>query len=251
MPSIFLGTKITNFEFHISNVDLDGLKGKDPDYTISKNGDIIISESKSDYVVLSGSFNWSKVMTGDYDAGVKQLTGIAVYEGGKLSYKASGLKMDGAEFESGAIFKQYLADQGYLIKGNNYANEIEAADRNDVINALGGNDTVYGLGGTDRLNGGTGNDRLVGGTGNDTLIGGKGADVFEFVAGDGRDVIIDFQARGKGQDHIDLSFHSQVTSFADLEIRDAGKNVVITVGDDTITLKGVSHHDIGADDFYF
>jgi Ca2+-binding RTX toxin-like protein len=107
------------------------------------------------------------------------------------------------------------------------------------------------MAGVDKLFGDDGNDRLAGGANNDSLTGGKGADVFEFASGDGSDVILDFQARGKGQDHIDLSDYDGVASFADLEISDAGKNVVITLGEDTITLKNVSHTDIGATDFNF
>ena len=67
----------------------------------------------------------------------------------------------------------------------------------------------------------------------------------------GDDTILDFQAKGKGQDHIDLSGHSGATSFADLEISDAGKNVVITIGEDSITLKNVNDHFIDATDFLF
>jgi len=251
MVSVVLGTKVNNFSFDISNLDLDTLKGTDPEYTISKNGDIVLSESKSDYVVLSGSFNLSGFAKGNYADGIKELDAITVVENGQIIYKASGLGITGSEVESASAFESYLAEKGFNIKGNNFTNDLTAGDLNDLLHGLSGNDTINGMAGIDKLFGDDGNDRILGGEGGDFLTGGKGADVFAFVSGDGNDVILDFQAKGKGQDHIDLSGHGDVTSFADLDIRDVGKNVVITVGDDTITLRNVNDHDVGATDFLF
>jgi Ca2+-binding RTX toxin-like protein len=251
MVSVVLGTKSGEFSFDISDVNLDSLKGSDPEYTVLKNGDLMVSQSKSDYVVLSGTFNFSGFLSGNYEDGIKKLDSITVVENGQVSYKASGLGMTGTEVGSRAVFDSYLAGKTYSINGNGYANEITAGDQNDILRGLSGNDTVYGEGGADKLFGDIGNDRLVGGEGNDFLTVGAGADIFAFSSGDGSDFILDFQAKGKGQDRIDLSDHDDAGSFAYLEIRDAGKNVVITVGDDTITLKNVNDHDVGATDFIF
>jgi Ca2+-binding RTX toxin-like protein len=251
MVSVVLGSKITDFSFDISDVDLEALKGTDPEYTILKNGDIKVSSSNSDYVILSGTFNFKGFMSGDYEDGIKELDGITVVEGGKVKYTADGLGMTGVEVESRSVFKAFLAEESYSMKGNNFDNEMTAADHNDVMRGLSGNDSMFGKGGVDRLFGDAGADILSGGEGNDFLTGGSGADTFVFEAGDGTDTILDFQAKGKGQDHIDLSGHAGVGSFADLDIRDAGKNVVITVGDDTIILKNVNDHDVGASDFLF
>ena len=251
MVSVVLGAKARNYDFDISNIDLDTLKGIDPEYTISKNGDIVLSESKSDYVVLSGSFNLSGFAKGNYADGIKHLDAVTVFEGGHIVYKASGLGITGAEVQSAAALESYLAEKIYSIKGNNYANDITAGDLNDLLHGMSGNDTIRGMAGADKLFGDEGADRIAGGEGNDFLTGGAGADIFEFLAGDGDDVILDFHSRGKGQDRIDLSDHDGAASFADLEIQDAGKNVVITIGDDTITLKNVPHTDIDASDFLF
>jgi Ca2+-binding RTX toxin-like protein len=251
MVSVVLGAKAQNFIFDIADIDLSTLKGTDPDYTISKNGDIVLSDSKSDYVVLSGSFNLKGFASGNYAEGVKELDAITVVQGGQIVYKASGLDITGADVSSVAAFEAYLAEKGYSIKGNNYANDVTAGDLNDLLRGMSGNDAIHGMAGTDKLFGDEGNDRIAGGDGSDFLTGGAGADIFEFVAGDGSDVILDFRARGKGQDKIDLSGHDDVASFADLEFRDAGKNVVITVGNDEITLKNVPHTDIDAGDFIF
>ena len=246
-----VGAKALGFDFSVSDLEFKTLIAANPDYTITKSGDILISESKSDYILLSGSFTWTKLLQGDYEGGIKSLNGITVVSGGKVSYEATGLGMTGTEVESNPAFKAYLADSGYNIKGNASANELSAADRNDLVHGLSGNDTIYGMGGVDRLFGDDGADRIVGGTGNDFLTGGTGADMFVFEAGDGDDVIMDFQASGKGQDHIDLSDHSGVTSFADLDITDAGKNVLITIGDDSILLRNVSEKAVNAADFHF
>src|SRR5687768_14111196 len=180
MVSVVLGAKITDFSFDISDVDLEALKGTDPEYTILKNGDIMVAESKTDYVILSGTFNFNGFIDGDYEDGIKKLDAITVYEGGKLTYKASGLGMTGVEVESRAVFKDFLADKTFSIKGNGFSNEMTAADQNDLLHGLGGNDTIYGEAGIDRLFGDDGNDRLIGGEANDFLTGGKGADIFEF-----------------------------------------------------------------------
>lgn len=251
MVSVVLGTKVTNYTFDVSDLDLNTLKGTDPDYKIAKNGDIILSENKSDYIVLSGSFNLGGFAKGNYADGIKKLDSVTVVQNGKTVYEASGLGITGDEVDSAASFGAYLAEKGFNIKGNNFTNDITAGDLKDLLHGLSGNDTISGMAGIDKLFGDDGNDRIVGGEDNDFLIGGKGADVFVFVAGDGDDVILDFQAKGKGQDHIDLSGHSGVSSFADLDIRDAGKNVVITIGDDSITLKNVNDHFVDANDFLF
>jgi len=251
MVSVVLGTKVTNFTFDVSDIDLTTLKGTDPEYTIAKNGDIVLSESKSDYVVLSGSFNLSGFAKGNYADGIKELDAVTVVHGGQIVYKASGLGITGAEVDSAASFDAYLAEKGFTIKGNNFTNDLTAGDLKDLLHGLSGNDTINGMAGIDKLFGDDGNDKILGGLDNDFLTGGKGADMFAFVSGDGDDTILDFQAKGKGQDHIDLSGHSGATSFADLAISDAGKNVVITIGEDSITLKNVNDHFVDATDFLF
>jgi hypothetical protein len=75
------------------------------------------------------------------------------------------------------------------VEGNDTLN---AGAGDDTVNGNGGNDLIYGGSGNDLIDGGTGNDTLTGGTGNDTLTGGEGFDRFIFNAGDGNDVILDF-----------------------------------------------------------
>jgi len=251
MVSVTLGAKNKNHDFDVTSLSLDGVIGNNSDYAIGKTGDITISTGKSDYVTLSGDFVWSKLMTGNYAAGVKSLDGMTVVQDGVQVYSASGLNIDGSDVASSEILEQYLSGQKFGIKGNIYANDITGGDMGDTIHGLGGNDSVYGGEGNDRLFGETGNDNLVGGAGNDLLYGGSGADVFEFSNGDGDDVILDFLVRGKAQDHIDLSDYSGISSFADLDISQVGKSTLITIGDDSILLKNVSEKFIDASDFNF
>jgi len=251
MISVELGTKIKEFTFNISEVSFEALKGSNPSYTIAKNGDVMISNSKTDYVVLSGEFNWAKLAKGDYVGGIEKLDAISVTHNGTVAYTASHLGMTGENVATGSTFKAYLADQTYSLKGNVFNNELVGGGHNDAIKAGAGNDIVSGMDGNDRLFGEDGRDHLIGGLGSDRLYGGTGADVFEFSAGDGADVILDFQASGKGRDHIDLSNHSAVSSFADLEITRVGSSVLVEFGDDSVLLKHTTISQIDASDFFF
>jgi hypothetical protein len=250
MVRVTLGAKAKNYDFNVSDVDLKAFEDSDSSFSISQDG-VKISEDKSNYVMLEGDFKFRPLFSGNYEKGIKQLDAITVVENGKVAYSASGLDMTGEDAASGQLFKQFLSGENYSIKGNVYANEITGGDRKDVILGLGGNDTLNGAGGNDKLSGSIGNDHLVGGVGKDVLTGGLGADIFVFAAGDGSDVISDFKASGRGQDLIDLTGHSGVSSFDDLVISHTKMSVMIEVGDDLIVLRNVSESRIDATDFLF
>lgn len=118
---------------------------------------------------------------------------------------------DVAIFEDGAdIF--WLGDGRDLARGGGGDDGLAGGNGNDILFGEDGADALEGdagddilIGGAegDLLKGGSGNDRLVGedgvdvlvgGTGNDRLLGGAGEDTFRFLAGDGFDVIVDFDA---------------------------------------------------------
>ena len=71
------------------------------------------------------------------------------------------------------------------IIGNKLINKIIGGEGNDIIRGEAGNDTLLG---------GDGDDSLWGGAGNDTLTGGDGEDSFIYQAGDGNDVITDYES---------------------------------------------------------
>ncbi len=105
----------------------------------------------------------------------------------------------------------------------------------DRIGGKGGNDELFGDEGDDAIWGDDGDDILRGGLGNDMLTGddfsgGQGADTFILAAGEGTDMIVDFEM---GVDQIGLA---EGLTFADLSI----SGDTISVGDEILaTVLGV------------
>jgi hypothetical protein len=134
---------------------------------------------------------------------------------------------------------------------------------NDSLDGGAGNDTISGDGGNDSIDGGTGNDSVDGGTGDDTVAGGDGDDVFVFEAGDGDDVITDFNTGNSGalndgdqtnNDFLDLDpFYGSISEVRD-DLNDDGilnQSTGVATGSTalggSITLTGVSASDITTD----
>ena len=126
---------------------------------------------------------------------------------------------------------------------NNVLHGNAGADRITLGKSAGKGNKVYGDAGNDTIkvngkygaiiDGGAGNDKLYGGKGNDTFIGGKGNDTFFYANGGGKDTIKDYQA---GQDTLQITSGS-VSKTA---IAKNNKDLVITVGKGTITLKNAA-----------
>ena len=109
--------------------------------------------------------------------------------------------------------------------------------------------TYTGTEAADTLTGGAGDDTITGLGGDDTLTGGAGADTFVFASGHGADTITDFT---DGEDTIDLSAFTGITSFTDLTVAQDGDNTVITIpGGGTITLQDFTSTDLDETDFVF
>jgi hypothetical protein len=134
---------------------------------------------------------------------------------------------------------------------------------NDSLDGGAGTDTRWGAGGNARIAGGTGNDSVDGGTGDDTVAGGDGDDVFVFEAGDGDDVITDFNTGNSGalndgdqtnNDFLDLDpFYGSISEVRD-DLNDDGilnQSTGVATGSTalggSITLTGVSASDITTD----
>ncbi len=83
---------------------------------------------------------------------------------------------------------------------------------------------INGTPADDILTGGDGNDTINGGPGNDTLRGGAGADIFRLRAGEGQDLILDFNP---AQDRLDLgsTYDSQNVGLS----TDRAGNTVVTL----------------------
>lgn len=120
---------------------------------------------------------------------------------------------------------------------------LEGGDQRDVLNGNNGHDSLNGGNGNDTLRGGKGRDVLMGGAGDDLLVGGPGRDTFVLTANWGSDRIADFR------DVQDLIKLGDGITFADLNISQVGKNTLITLGEDRLTLRNVSMGLIGETDF--
>lgn len=97
------------------------------------------------------------------------------------------------------------------------------------------NVVINGSSGDDHLIGASGNDTIHGGAGNDTLVGEEGADSYQYIRGDGDDLIQDLSTDGS-QDVLQLMAginHDQLwfeQAGDDLLISIIGENDQITVG---------------------
>ena len=135
------------------------------------------------------------------------------------------------------------------LRGNRGDDHLDGGDGRDKLHGGWGADALDGGAGRDRLIGGRGDDRLDGGADNDLMIGGGGDDTFLFRVGSGDDRVADFRS---GQDLIHLDGFG-IDSFGELEalISHKGRQTVIDLGDDSLTLMRVKPWQLDADDFAF
>ena len=180
---------------------------------------------------------------------------------------AEGDTLTNIEHLIGSRFNDTLA-------GDGEDNIMNGGDGDDVLygGPAGGDDMMYGGDGDDRIFGGRGNDTLTGGEGNDRLRGGPGEDtliadgdhmdvlhggteddIFRFFPSNiGGGTIQDFT---DGEDVIDLTAFTGITSMDDLDVVSHGDNVRIEVsGTDyltTIILTGFDVADLDNADFMF
>jgi Ca2+-binding RTX toxin-like protein len=123
----------------------------------------------------------------------------------------------------------------------------------DVIEASGVGAGVVGLtldggDGDDVLIGGEGDDILLGGAGDDVLIGGGGNDILD--GGDGDDVELQgFVAGAATDDQIDLSGRALSFDWLMAHASDVNGDTILDLGDQQITLRGVSSSSLHTDDF--
>ena len=171
---------------------------------------------------------------------------------------------------------EHLEGSAYndILAGDGADNRLWGRDGNDDLygGPAGGDDRLYGDNGDDRLYGGKGNDTLTGGEGHDTLRGGPGEDTL-IVDGDDMDVLYGGTERdtfrffpsdlgggtirdfSDGEDVIDLTEFTDITSMDDLDIVSHGDNVRIELaGTDYLTTIILSEFDasnLDASDFLF
>ncbi|MGF1523105.1 MAG: calcium-binding protein [Leptolyngbyaceae cyanobacterium] len=120
--------------------------------------------------------------------------------------------------------------QGGLLGGDDF---LEGGSGDDTLAGKGGNDILLGGTGVDVLWGDAGDDILRGGSGNDVLSGDnfsslRGVDTFVLAAGEGTDLIVDFEV---GKDFIGLAGS---LSIGQLAIIPDGDNTLIATGSETL-----------------
>ena len=141
---------------------------------------------------------------------------------------------------------------------------IYGGEGNEDIIGEASDDFLYGGAGDDRIYGGTGSDTIDGGAGNDQLLGDNSigsdfsgsADTFVFQQRHGNDTIDLFK---NGEDKIDLSAFTEITSFDDLTITTTDDGVVIdltehgggTIRFETNSFDSIEVADLDASDFVF
>ena len=144
----------------------------------------------------------------------------------------------------------YGGGGGDTLTGGAGDDTLYGGGHGDTLTGGTGEDTLYGHKGDDTLEGGIGADTLEGGTGADTLEGGAGADTYVFRSGWGADTI-----SGEGAETILVDGNDVVVvvnkltfkdamGFDDFTFsRDADNNVVIEVGDDSVTILAAAYAD--------
>ena len=166
------------------------------------------------------------------------------------------------------------SERNDILAGDGEDNRLEGRGGNDDLfgGPAGGDDMMYGGNGDDRIFGGRGNDTLTGGEGNDMLRGGPGEDTL-IADGDAMDVLNGgpdddtfqffpsnigggtIQDFTDGEDMIDLTEFTGISSIDDLDIESHGDNVRIEVsGADyltTIILLDFDVSDLDNADFMF
>ncbi len=140
---------------------------------------------------------------------------------------------------------------GDFILGGSGDDLIDGGAGRDWISGGRDNDIISGGSGADWINGNRGDDVVAGGLGNDTLKGGSGDDLFAFIAGDGHDLIRDFDRNGDDALALDIE---GIDSFADVLTiaEDIGYGVELDFGaDGSVVLRGVDLASLTEADFIF
>ena len=122
------------------------------------------------------------------------------FKGGSVTVKDTTEFKLGETLYSGGVFvaddtaKIYGSFKGTTNLSEYDVKNFDGSEGKKKLTITGNDSDNYLIGGKgkDCLTGGAGNDSLWGGSGNDTLIGGEGADIFVYTAGEGKDLIGDY-----------------------------------------------------------
>ena len=201
----------------------DALGGDDSLYGLA-GSDTLIGGAGDDYLVggtgadtyeFAGNFGADAVLDADDGSGEPDLIvlgdllpgQITVYRDSESLWIDAGggnrIDLQGWFYDPAATSKKLQFADGTvwdaaqleahmtIAPSTEFADFLYGTESGDNLMGLGGADELYGIGGNDTLRGGAGDDHLAGGMGSDILDGGAGADYYNFVEGDGRDVVIE------------------------------------------------------------
>tara|TARA_B100000686_G_scaffold354820_1_gene467444 strand:+ start:1071 stop:3002 length:1932 start_codon:yes stop_codon:yes gene_type:complete len=160
------------------------------------------------------------------------------------TYKPLEMKIDNEkalvqDFYTGGREIDFIqfADGTWITSGGTItAKSASGKDTTNTDNLIIGGDNgddIYTMGG---------DDVLIGAAGNDDLYGGAGEDTFIFDAGDGNDVIYDYNFN-EG----DVIRFDQITSLNDIVGTEVNNGLMLTVGTDSVFLDGYYANDINKD----
>jgi Ca2+-binding RTX toxin-like protein len=224
-------------ELYVDSLQLQQNKSSETQVTYKDTGE------GNDKIVITGSgFSWEgDFMTDGTITGINFTTKLGAAYMTVTGLSLSVDEFNGAYEEDGVDgVAALLLKKSDTINGSDISDAILAGDGGDTVKAGGGADRVYGEAKNDKLYGEAGNDELWGGAGNDRMWGGPGSDHFIFGSGDGKDIVVDFDAKGGGnkQDYVSVYEGDSFT------IKRAGDDVVLNFGDgETLTLLDVKKAD--------
>lgn len=235
------------------SVTFNGTPGSDSLVGGDSTGDVVFGFEGND--TLRGRGGNDALFGGDDDDQLLGGTGADSLVGGSGNDIISG--NDGSDFLTGQEGDDTLqGDTGNdtldggigndrLIGGTNN-DSLAGQEGDDTLEGGGQDDTLYGGNGNDLLLGGNGNDFLVGGQGNDILTGGQRSDIFIIAAGNGSDLVTDFQ---DGLDRIGLTGG---LVFGDLTIAGSMGNTLVrltSTNELLVTLQGIAPGTVTGSDF--
>ncbi|WP_299740000.1 hypothetical protein [uncultured Roseobacter sp.] len=161
------------------------------------------------------------------------------------STSVQGAVATDVNLSTGAYTGTIVVETGGFSVGDSFSLTLE-----NFVDVLGSNNDdqivgsrqanlLTGAAGADTIDGGGGDDTINGGTEDDVLTGGRGADVFEFVEGDGADIVTDFVV---GVDA--LSFSGIDAS--DIDVVTDDTDTTLSYGDSEVLLADVVEEDLSS-----
>ncbi len=230
---------------------LCGLGGNDSVFG-GDGDDILRGAQGADYIDGGAGNDTATYWSSDAGVNVNLHTGTGLWGAAQGDVLVSVETVKGSHHDdvlrtndAGATLYGYYGDD--ILTGRAGVDILTGGSGNDSIKGGSGDDQLFGESGADTLVGDGGDDLMTAGEGNDVITGGAGADQFKFRAGDGVDVVTDFEA---GIDNI--VFSDGVTTWRDIVVTTAGNDMRIAYGaDDMLTIQNATAAEVwGALDFY-